>query len=157
MSPFKNLQFSTCFPEKTLLIACIDFFDTREFLAHPNVLLSTRFGNTVDLTNKSELNELAYFIFVEKVKHIVILGHYDCKIIEHIELNRKLEVDQSALYNPIVSETERRRKIWFNVASQIKSLNRLDLINDNQIIVKGLVMDECKQKRVEEVDLTVAF
>lgn len=157
MSPFQNLQFSTCFPEKTLLISCVDFFNTREFIENPNVLLSTRFGNTINLKNESELNELAYFIFVEKVKQIVILGHYNCKILEHLGRIRKLEADQNALYHPFKSETDRRRKIWFNVASQVKSLLHLDLIHENHIIVKGLVMDECKQNRLEDVDLTVAF
>jgi len=119
--------------------------------------MTTRFGNQINANNPCELDELAYFVSVEKIKRIVVLGHYDCKIIKHLDSTGKLELDQNFVYHPLESEADRRRKIWFNVATQIELLNNFELIHTNGIIVKGLVMDDCKQKLVEEVDLTIAF
>jgi len=151
-----------------LWIGCSDsgWAETRTLDLLPEEMIVHRSpGDLVSNNDLSTLSVLDYALGIEKVKHIVICGHYSCRIVNtHSNESPMCEWlrDVNRLYNTHKSELDAlppaqrdRRLVELHVWAQTQVLlSRPEIINAQQgtgLQVHGFVYDGARDKCVDLV------
>jgi carbonic anhydrase len=152
---------------KTIVLSCNDSYFANNFIENKNIILCTYFANIIQSRNNIDLDYFKYCIENEGAKEILIIGHYNCKIIPFFLTDKTNNTywDEARKYfknlenNPfkkIDIENNSKQMVWLNVIQQMIKISKMNIINNIKgVNIKGIIIDEVKNYEVEEINLNL--
>lgn len=157
--------------ERTLFIFCSDCHCKNELIPNPDFLVATALGSNV--TNESFGESYFDYCFGEEgIRQVVLVGHYQCQVLDFIKMNeldnplwsaaRKdlLYLEDHFKTFPMDPMEKREKIIQHYIAHQMLNLSRKPffkaLTKANDVVFNGIIINENKGNEVLEVRKSMA-
>jgi carbonic anhydrase len=149
--------------EKTLLICCSDFYLASESSENKNVIMYSSFANSVHPEQGFHADMLNYHIETDKVKQIIVVGHFKCEIIKFL-ISEDSQSEKWALTKDELKETmvflkapanskqTNQDVVKLHVINQLLKLQNIpfikNLVDAEKLKIGGIVVDETNNNQV---------
>jgi len=142
--------------EKTIVITCKDSLYMNNFIKNNNIILCTFFNEIALKENSLDLAYFNYCITEENVKKVIITGHYDCSERLYPLQKEKNIIKQLKKLNNYpfsrINYNNPKLIIWLDVINKMNTLLKMETIIDNDVLVKGMIINEKQNYAVEEIN-----
>lgn len=166
-------EYSEKIKVKTLFVFCNDCHCKHELVSNPKFLVATSLGNMV--THHHGLGEgyLDYCVKKEGIRQVIIVGHYQCQVLDFIRSKTSLDNSiwaaakfdlqhvETLLKPSIKNQRQKDKKIIqhyialqmlnFSLEPSFKALEKT-----HGISIGGIIIDEERRNEVLEINKSIA-
>ncbi len=149
--------------KKTIVLSCNDSYFVNSFIENENVIMCTLYSNIIDSKTNLDLEYFKYCVEDEGIKEIIVIGHYGCKTAKHFDNNlMKEKTWKGALsilkqlskkpFKTIDIKHNHKHFTWLYVIEKMINLYQLNnSLKKNNLVIKGLIIDEVKNYSINEI------